>query len=67
LTAGKTPALGRLTPMSVTRLKKQLRVDWGLPDPRDRPVERVRAMRGGIIRRVQRLLDELDATVAYTA
>jgi hypothetical protein len=53
--------------MSVTRLKKQLRRRLGLLDPNARPVEAVRATRDDIIRRVQGVLDELDATVASTA
>jgi protein-tyrosine-phosphatase len=40
--------------------KKQLRVEWDLPDPKDRPLEEVRAMRDDIMRRVQALLDDLD-------
>jgi len=35
-------------------------VDWELPDPKDRPVEEVRATRDEIERRVRALLDELD-------
>jgi arsenate reductase (thioredoxin) len=42
--------------------KKQLRVDWDLPDPRDRPLEEVRATRDDIARRVQVLVAELDGT-----
>ena len=40
--------------------KKQLRVDWDLPDPKDRPLEEVRATRDEIERRVRELVDELD-------
>jgi protein-tyrosine-phosphatase len=47
--------------------KKQLRVDWDLPDPKDRPVGEVRATRDDIARRVQTLVDELDATLKRTA
>ena len=36
-------------------------VDWELPDPKDRPVDEVRALRDDIARRVATLLDELDA------
>ena len=35
-------------------------VDWELPDPKDRPVEEVRATRDEIQGRVRALLDELD-------
>src|SRR3954452_24050312 len=38
---------------------KQLRVDWDLPDPRDRPLDEVRATRDDIARRVDSLLDDL--------
>ena len=40
--------------------KKQLRLDWDLPDPRDQPLEHVRVTRDEIARRVEALLDELD-------
>ena len=40
--------------------KKQLRADWDLPDPKDRPLEEVRATRDDIDRRVRALLDDLD-------
>ena len=46
--------------------KKQLRVDWDLPDPKDRPLEEVRATRDDILRRVERLVDELDASLERT-
>jgi protein-tyrosine-phosphatase len=36
-------------------------VDWELPDPKDRPLEEVRATRDEILRRVRALLEELDA------
>ena len=36
-------------------------VDWDLPDPKDRPVDEVRATRDDIARRVRALVDELDA------
>src|SRR5947209_14085294 len=35
-------------------------LDWDLPDPKDRPLEEVRATRDEIARRVQQFLDELD-------
>ncbi len=35
--------------------------DWGLPDPKGRPLDEVRAIREEIRRRVEALLDELDA------
>ena len=40
--------------------RKQLRVDWDLTDPKDRPLEDVRATRDEIERRVGELVDELD-------
>jgi arsenate reductase (thioredoxin) len=40
--------------------KKQLRVDWDLPDPKDRPLEEVRATRDDIARRVRELVAHLD-------
>src|SRR3954468_17464435 len=40
--------------------RKQLRVDWDLPDPKDRPLDEVRATRDAIARRVEALVDELD-------
>ena len=36
-------------------------LDWDLPDPKDLPVPEVRAIRDEIERRVQLLVDELDA------
>ena len=36
-------------------------LDWDLPDPKDLPVPEVRAIRDEIERRVQALVDELDA------
>lgn len=36
-------------------------VDWGLPDPKDKPVERVREIRDEISRRVDALLQEMIA------
>jgi arsenate reductase len=36
-------------------------VDWDLPDPKGQPLEAVRAIRDEIGRRVQALIDELDA------
>jgi len=44
----------------VIRGKKQLRVDWDLPDPKDRPIDEVRATRDDIDQRVRALLAELD-------
>ncbi len=38
-------------------------IDWELPDPKDRPVEEVRATRDEIARRVNELLAELDAAL----
>jgi protein-tyrosine-phosphatase len=38
----------------------KVRQDWHLPDPIDRPVAEVRAIRDDIKRRVGVLLDELD-------
>jgi arsenate reductase (thioredoxin) len=35
-------------------------VDWDLPDPKDRPIDEVRATRDEIDRRVRALIDELD-------
>jgi len=40
--------------------KKQLRADWDLPDPKDQPLDAVRATRDEIARRIQALVDELD-------
>ena len=37
-------------------------IDWELPDPDGRPIEQVREIRDEIRRRVQALVDELDAT-----
>jgi arsenate reductase len=34
--------------------------DWGIEDPKDQPVERVRAIRDEVRRRVVRLVEELD-------
>jgi arsenate reductase (thioredoxin) len=36
-------------------------VDWDLPDPQGRPIEEVRATRNEIERRVEALVEELDA------
>jgi arsenate reductase (thioredoxin) len=44
--------------------KKQLRVDWDLPDPKDRPLTEVRATRDDIDRRVRDLIAELDGAAA---
>ena len=40
--------------------RNQLRADWDLPDPKDRPLEEVRATRDDIDRRVRALVAELD-------
>ena len=40
--------------------KKQLREDWDLADPKDRPLDEVRATRDDIERRVRELVAELD-------
>jgi arsenate reductase len=44
--------------------RKQLREDWDLADPKDRPLEEVRATRDEIDRRVRDLVTELDAVAA---
>jgi len=44
--------------------RKQLREDWDLADPKDRPLEEVRATRDEIDRRVRDLVAELDAVAA---
>jgi arsenate reductase (thioredoxin) len=44
--------------------KKQLRLDWDLPDPKDRPLTEVRATRDDIDRRVRDLIAELDGAAA---
>ena len=36
-------------------------LDWNLPDPKDRPIDRVRATREEIARQVDALIAELDA------
>ena len=41
--------------------KRQLRADWDLPDPKDRPLDEVRATRDDIDRRVRALVAGLDA------
>jgi protein-tyrosine-phosphatase len=41
-------------------------IDWELPDPKGRPVEEVRATRDEIARRVEALVEELDARRAAT-
>jgi arsenate reductase len=46
--------------------KKQLRVDWDLTDPKDRPLDEVRAIRDDIERRVRELVAELDRTAPTT-
>jgi arsenate reductase len=35
-------------------------IAWNLPDPKDRPLERVREIRDDVDRRVRELLDDLD-------
>jgi arsenate reductase len=35
-------------------------IDWELPDPKERPIEEVRATRNDIARRVEQLITELD-------
>jgi protein-tyrosine-phosphatase len=35
-------------------------IDWDLPDPKDRPVDEVRATRDDIARRIEQLVTELD-------
>jgi protein-tyrosine-phosphatase len=42
--------------------KKQFRVDWDLTDPRNEPLDRVRAIGDDIERRVRELVAELDRT-----
>jgi arsenate reductase (thioredoxin) len=37
-------------------------LDWDLPDPKDRPIDEVRATRDEIASRVKQLITELDAT-----
>jgi len=37
-------------------------IDWGLPDPKGRPLDEVRATRDDIARRVEQLVAELDQT-----
>jgi arsenate reductase (thioredoxin) len=46
--------------------KKQLRADWDLADPKDRPLEEVRATRDDIDDRVRALVAELDRDSAAT-
>jgi arsenate reductase (thioredoxin) len=41
-------------------------VSWQLPDPKDRPIERVREIRDEIARRVSGLVEELDREPAGT-
>jgi protein-tyrosine-phosphatase len=41
--------------------RQQLRDDWDLPDPADRPLDEVRATRDDIARRVRELVERLDA------
>src|SRR5215218_4092786 len=40
--------------------KQQLRLDWDLPDPKDRPLAEVRVTRDDIEQRVRALVTELD-------
>lgn len=35
-------------------------IDWDLPDPKDRPIEEVRATRDQIARRIEALIGELE-------
>ncbi len=42
-------------------------IDWDLPDPKDQPIQQVRAIRDDIAQRVRQLLAELDSTHAPTA
>jgi arsenate reductase (thioredoxin) len=44
--------------------KKQLRLDWDLPDPLGRPLAEVRATRDDIDRRVRALVADLDRGAA---
>jgi arsenate reductase len=44
--------------------KKQLRLDWDLLDPKDRPLDEVRLTRDDIARRVRELVTELDGAAA---
>lgn len=37
-------------------------IDWNLPDPKDAPIDDVRAIRDDIARRVEQLHEELSAT-----
>jgi arsenate reductase len=37
------------------------RLNWELPDPKDRPLDEVRSIRDAIARRVEDFLEELDA------
>ena len=46
--------------------KKQLRVDWDLPDPEDRALDEVRATRDDIEQRVRALIAELDRAAGAT-
>jgi arsenate reductase len=46
--------------------KKQLRVDWDLTDPKDQPLDEVRAIRNDIERRVRELLGQLDRIATET-
>lgn len=40
--------------------------DWGLPDPSDKSLEEVRAIRNAIKAKVERLLDSMAPTVSST-
>ena len=44
--------------------RMQIRLDWDLDDPKDRPLEDVRATRDDIERRVRELVNELDGAAA---
>jgi len=47
--------------------KQQLRLDWDLPDPQDRPIDEVRATRDDIDERVRALVADLDRVANATA
>jgi protein-tyrosine-phosphatase len=40
-------------------------LEWGLEDPKGRPIEEVRATRDAIAQRVEQLVAELDAVTAF--
>jgi protein-tyrosine-phosphatase len=47
--------------------RKQLRIDWDLPDPQDADIDTTRAIRDDITRRVEHLVDELDGLTTEVA